>query len=151
MDGKVKWFSSNKGFGFIHGNDGIERHFAVRDITGAELPSNGDSVSFEHQDGKKGPRALKVSITSRAAPSHSNSRDDRAICSNCQKRMIPRIITGPPLVHGRGSWTPVPKRSICPFCGHTHQEFPASGGELAGAILFGIVAMVFLLFFFSRW
>ena len=53
--------------------------------------------------------------------------------------MVPRIITGPPLVHGRGGWTPVPKRSVCPFCGATFQKFPPSTGEKVGLVIFLVV------------
>jgi cold shock CspA family protein len=68
MQGKVKWFSVDKGYGFIVGNDGTERFFGVRDVQGTDLPANGDVVSFEPQAGKKGPRAAKVAIVSRASP-----------------------------------------------------------------------------------
>lgn len=145
LPGKVKWFSPEKGYGFIHGEDGVDRHFAVRDIRGAELPTNGDGVLFRQAEGKKGPRATNVSLTSRAS-SRRDSHDERAVCGNCGKRMVPRIITGPPLIHGKGSWTPVPKKSICPFCAHTHQKFPASTGEVARAIVFAVAALLFVAF-----
>ena len=138
MEGKVKWFSEEKGFGFIVGSDGVERFFGVRDIEGVELPNNGASVIFDPAEGKKGPRATKVSITKKGA----RSSDERVTCGNCGKKMIPRIITGPPLVHGKGSWTPVPKKSVCPFCGAVHQEFPASTGEKAGLVIFIIVFII---------
>lgn len=70
--------------------------------------------------------------------------DEREICTSCGKKMMPRIITGPPLVHGQGSWTPVPKKSICPFCGATHKKFPASVGQRIGATL----AFLFVIFVF---
>jgi hypothetical protein len=64
--------------------------------------------------------------------------------------MIPRIITGPPLIHWKGSWTPVPKKSICPFCGATHMEFPASFGEKLGVAIFAVVFIVVLLSIISE-
>ncbi|NLY13403.1 MAG: cold shock domain-containing protein [Gammaproteobacteria bacterium] len=135
MDGTVKWFSKEKGFGFIVGSDDIERFFGVRDIKGVDLPNNGDLVEFDSVDGKKGPKAINITITSKG----ESLSDERVSCSNCGKKMIPRIITGPPLVHGQGSWTPVPKKSICPFCGSMHQKFSASAGEKIGLVIFVIV------------
>ena len=66
MEGQVKWFSEQKGFGFIVGDDGEERFFGVRDITGVDLPHNGDVVMFEPADGAKGPKATHVTITLRS-------------------------------------------------------------------------------------
>lgn len=127
MQGKIKWFSSEKGYGYIVGEDGKDYYFNVREVKGAELPSNGDTVTFEPGQGKKGPRATAVAITSKApATSHSNSNrhsDDRATCSHCGKKMIPRIITY------RGS----PEKSVCPFCGGTYKTFK-SGCFIATAV-----------------
>jgi cold shock CspA family protein len=113
VQGKVKWFSAEKGYGFIAGDDGTERHFGVRDVKGADLPSNGDTVTFDHQDGRKGPRATGIAIVSRAPPKSSAHRDDRVTCAGCGRKMVPRIITD------RGSLS----HSVCPFCGATHKNF----------------------------
>jgi hypothetical protein len=64
--------------------------------------------------------------------------------------MIPRIITGPPLIHGAGGWTPVPKKSICPYCGETYKKFPASDKEKIGATIFMVVFIFFLIFILSQ-
>lgn len=69
--------------------------------------------------------------------------DERVTCRHCQKRMVPRIITGPPLVRPQHGWTPVPKKSVCPFCGGTHMTFPASADQKIMAVVFGIVILGF--------
>lgn len=125
MRGKVKWFSADKGYGFIHGDDGQDRFVHVQEIQGADLPENGAVVEFEHAEGKRGPRALKVKIESSGTSSESNSR---VTCTGCNRKMIPRIITGPPKLRGN-KWQPVPQKSICPFCGETYQEFDSKFGS----------------------
>lgn len=137
MQGKVKWFSEQKGYGFIVDERGQDHHFHVSAVRGADLPRTGSLVTFEPQQGRKGPRAVNVvPLAGGAPPRPADVNDHRVTCASCNRRMIPRIITGPPLVHGKGSWTPVPKRSICPFCAATFQTFPPSMGEKIGLAIF---------------
>ena len=61
--GKVKWFNSEKGFGFIEreeGND-IFVHFSAIMMDGYKTLTEGMDVQFEVVDGAKGPQAANVS------------------------------------------------------------------------------------------
>ncbi len=60
--GKVKFFNSTKGFGFITQDNGNDIFFHISEVQGME-PKDGDSVEFEVGEGNKGPCALKVSVT----------------------------------------------------------------------------------------
>ena len=63
--GKVKWFNSAKGFGFITPEDGgkdIFVHFSAISGDAFRELSEGDSVEFELNDGKKGPEAQNVTV-----------------------------------------------------------------------------------------
>lgn len=63
--GKVKWFNETKGYGFVttdSGND-IFVHFSEIQGEGFKTLAEGDAVSFEIEEGPKGPRAVKVTKT----------------------------------------------------------------------------------------
>ena len=60
--GKVKFFNTSKGFGFITKDDGKDIFFHISEVQGLE-PKDGDNVEFEVGEGSKGPCALKVTVT----------------------------------------------------------------------------------------
>ncbi len=60
--GKVKWFSAEKGYGFIQresGND-VFVHFSAIDMDGFKTLEEGMEVEFDVVDGNKGPQAANV-------------------------------------------------------------------------------------------
>jgi CspA family cold shock protein len=61
--GTVKWFSAEKGFGFIKPDDGSDDvfvHFSAIDGSGYRSLDEGQRVEFETQPGRKGLQAANV-------------------------------------------------------------------------------------------
>ena len=66
MTGTVKWFNEAKGFGFITPSDGgkdVFVHFSAINDSGFRSLNEGQSVSFEVENGPKGPQATQVSVS----------------------------------------------------------------------------------------
>ncbi|MCA1030362.1 cold-shock protein CspD [Bacillus timonensis] len=62
QNGKVKWFNSEKGFGFIEveGGDDVFVHFSAIQGEGFKSLEEGQEVSFEIVEGNRGPQAANV-------------------------------------------------------------------------------------------
>jgi CspA family cold shock protein len=66
--GTVKWFSAEKGFGFItpdeesNGGKDLFVHQTDIDASGFRSLGEGQKVEFESEPGTKGPKAVKVKL-----------------------------------------------------------------------------------------
>jgi len=64
-NGIVKWFNDSKGFGFIEqqagGKDVFVHHSGINS-TGFKSLNEGDSVTFDIEEGQKGPAAANVTV-----------------------------------------------------------------------------------------
>ena len=61
-EGIVKWFNDRKGFGFIEreGNDDVFVHHSAISGSGFKTLAEGDQVTFDVEQGAKGPSAQNV-------------------------------------------------------------------------------------------
>lgn len=66
VNGKVKWFNDKKGFGFIEqeGGKDIFVHFSAIQGDGFKSLKENDKVTFEVEEGQKGPQAANVRVVS---------------------------------------------------------------------------------------
>ena len=63
-EGTVKWFSDKKGFGFIEQEDGpdVFVHHSAINASGFKTLKEGDRVTFDIEQGQKGPAAANVTV-----------------------------------------------------------------------------------------
>jgi len=62
--GTVKWFNEKKGFGFIEQDEGpdVFVHHTGINATGFRSLTEGEQVSFDLEQGPKGPKAVNVTV-----------------------------------------------------------------------------------------
>ena len=101
--GRVKWFSLEKGFGFIANDEGEDVYRAATSLPeGVATVKPGTKLEFSIADSRKGPQALSVHIIDAPPSLVENSRvnsDDLAAMIEDTIKMLDKVGNG--LRHGR--------------------------------------------------
>jgi CspA family cold shock protein len=110
--GRVKWFSLEKGFGFIASDEGEDVYLAATSLPeGVTTVKPGTKLEFGVADGRRGPQALSVhivdappSLVANARPSH----DDLAAMIEDTIKILDKVSNG--LRHSRYPTAPEAER-----------------------------------------
>ncbi|MDO5715060.1 MAG: cold-shock protein [Tissierellia bacterium] len=64
MNGTVKWFNADKGYGFIEGQDGVDvfAHYSSINGGGFKTLEEGQKVSYQVEEGRRGSQATDITI-----------------------------------------------------------------------------------------
>ncbi len=101
--GRVKWFSLEKGFGFISNEEGEDVYLAASSLpNGVPSVKPGTKLEFSVAEGRKGPQAMSVHIIDEPASVVANTRigaDDLATIIEDTIKLLDKVGNG--LRHGR--------------------------------------------------
>jgi CspA family cold shock protein len=101
--GRVKWFSLEKGFGFVESDEGADVYLSASALPeGVATVKPGTKLEFGIVEGKKGPQALTVRVIDEPASVVANNRasyDDLATMIEDTIKILDKVGNG--LRHGR--------------------------------------------------
>ena len=101
--GRVKWFSLEKGFGFISNEEGEDVYLAASALpSGVPSVKPGTKLEFSIAEGRKGPQAMSVHIIEEPASVVANTRidaDDLAAIMEDTIKLLDKVANG--VRHGR--------------------------------------------------
>ncbi len=60
--GTVKWFNPDRNYGFIERETGTDLFVHGSEVEGDKILKEGDTVTFEVEEGDRGPKAVKVKL-----------------------------------------------------------------------------------------
>ena len=96
--GRVKWFSLEKGFGFVASDEGEDVYLAAANLPdGVTTVKPGTKLEFGVADGRRGPQALSIRIIDAPPSLAANARtnhDDLAVIVEESIKMLDRVGNG---------------------------------------------------------
>lgn len=117
MKSQVKWFSKEKGYGFITDEQNRDLYFGVQDIIGPDLPEHGDIVEYETHIGREEKIcANEIKILKKRFPEFKKIH-----CQSCDMKVEPKLWH-----YGGSDFTNIQTQYLCPHCGHP--LFKTGGG-----------------------
>lgn len=81
INGRVKWFNAQKRYGYITDDQGVDHFVHASGITSGRMYpgfQEGDCVSFEVVEGKKGPQATNVVLTQKVEDVRKAEKEAKA-------------------------------------------------------------------------
>ena len=148
--GKVKWFDTEKGFGFLATDEGDEVFVHASALpSGVETLKAGSRVEFGVADGKRGPQALSLrllDVPASVVNFPEEMSDDPQVTAAGMMAELEHDLTGPQRVVGpvvRMSGTPTAaRRPSPPLAGHTREVLREGGipeGEIDALLAAGVI------------
>lgn len=132
--GIVKWFSQEKGYGYITDKNNIDLYFGVKDVIGADLPEYGDRVEYVEYMGRENVLAAQeIIIIEKKNPIFKKVR-----CESCQVDVRPK-----PWHFGGTDYTNLKTAYLCPSCGGRLYETGGGFNRIARTLLILITIAIF--------
>ena len=123
MKGIIKWFSPEKGYGYIQSESNENHYFSLQALTQQITPHEGDQVEFTSYQGKKSLNAKEIKII---AESHSTAysslkkrnQEPKVLCIGCNRKMRPLLVYEEHIFK-KDTYL---SHSVCPYCSTTYEK-----------------------------
>ncbi len=117
MRGTMRWFSKEKRYGLVTGEDGLDRYIYIGDVIDKDLPREGDIVEFKPSDlGERKnqfPIAERVKVVERSGMPQQPKPVEEHKCAECGRMVTPTVVYVDRM----------PDELRCPYCEATIRQY----------------------------